>query len=131
MLRACRRALKPGGRIAYYNIFVNDELPADERRKIGKDTPEGVYTRAQQRGLLSSAGFTRIQETDVTAQFLRVQRARLEANERHARSLRRALGAKAFDERQVSRERTLRAIEAGERRRSLFIAERPRRARRR
>ena len=130
MLRACRRALKPGGRIAYYNILINDGLPADERRKIAKDTPDGVYTPAQQQGLLHSAGFTRIQETDVSAEFLRVQRALVDANERHARGLRRALGAADFDDRQARRGRTIRALEAGHRRRSLLVAERPQRARR-
>ena len=131
MLRACHRALKPGGRIAYYNILIDDSLPAAERRQIAKDTPDGVYTRAQQQGLLRSAGFTRVQETDVSAEFLRVQRALLDANERHARGVRRALGADAFNDRQGRRERTIRALEAGTRRRSLLVAERPQRARRR
>ncbi len=131
MLRACRRALKPGGRIAYYNILINDGLPADERRRIAKDTPQGVYTPARQQGLLRTAGFTRIRETDVSAEYLRVQRALLAANDRHARGLRRALGVTDFDERQARRRRTIRALEAGERRRSLLVAQRPQRVRRR
>ena len=130
MLRACHRALKPGGRIAYYNILINEGLPAAERRRIAKDTPDGVYTPAQQQGLLRTAGFTHIQETDVSAEFLRVQRALLDANERHARGVRRALGADPFDERQARRRRTIRALEAGTRRRSLLVAQRPPRARR-
>ena len=116
--------LKPGGRIAYYNIFVSEELSPEQRRNIGKLTPAGLYTRAQQQGLLRTAGLVRIRQTDVTDEFLRVQRALYEANERHARSLRRSQGKAQFDERQEGRKRTLRGIEAGVVRRALFVAER-------
>lgn len=125
MLRACRRVLKPGGRIAYYTIFISEELPAETRRQIGKLTPAGVYTRARQHGLLRSAGFVAIEEADVSDAYLQVQHALYEASERHARGLRRALGATAFEERQRDRQRGIRAIEAGVLRRSLFVAERP------
>ena len=116
--------LKPGGRIAYYNIFVSEELSPEQRRNIGKLTPAGLYTRAQQQGLLRTAGFVPIEQTDVTDEFLRVQRALLEANERHAKSLGRALGKAQFEERQEGRRRTLRGVEAGVIRRALFVAER-------
>ena len=125
MLRACRRVVKPGGRIAYFNIFIAHDIPEDARRRIGKVAPHGVYTRAEQQGLLRSAGFVRIRETDVTNEYLRVQRALYEANERHARSLRSVLGATQFEEGQTNRQRTLQGIEAGALRRSLFVAERP------
>ncbi|MDP3766839.1 MAG: hypothetical protein Q8S13_02385, partial [Dehalococcoidia bacterium] len=91
MLRACRRTLKPGGRIGYYTIFISAELPPDERLRIGKLAPCGVYTRAEQQALLRSAGFVDIRQTDVTDDYLRIQRALYEANARHARSLRRTL----------------------------------------
>ena len=116
--------LKPGGRIAYYNIFVSEELSSDQRRNIGKLTPAGVYTRAQQQGLLRSGGFVGIRQTDVTDEYLRVQRALYEANERHARSLRRSEGKAQFEERQEGRRRTLRGIEGGAIKRALFVAER-------
>jgi hypothetical protein len=127
VLRACRRTLKPCGRIAYYNIFINDKLSPDERRRLRGAGPAGVYTRAQQQGLLRSAGFTSIEETDVTEEYLRLQRALYEANKRHARSLRRSYGAARFDEDQAKRLRTVDGIEAGTLRRSLLVAERPRR----
>ena len=127
MLRACRRTLKPGGRIAYYNIFINDELSPDERRRRRGVGPPGVYTRAHQQDMLRSAGFVNIQETDVTEEYGRLQRALYEANKRHARSLRRSLGATTFDETQARRVRTSEGIEAGTLRRSLLFAERPRR----
>ena len=128
MLRACRRVLKPGGRIAYFNIFISEELSPEQRRNIGKLTPPGLYTRAQQQGLLRTAGFVPIEQRDVTDEFLRVQRALVEANERHAKSLGRALGKSQFDERQEGRRRTLRGIEGGAIKRALFVAERAGRA---
>ena len=125
MLRACRRVLKPGGRIAYFNIFIAEHLPDEARRRIAKAGNPSVYTRSEQLGLLRSAGFVNIEATDVTDEYLRVQRAVYEANERHARALRRVQGRDVFEERQRNRLRTLEGIKAGILRRSLFVAERP------
>ncbi|MEX0785259.1 MAG: hypothetical protein WD939_01350 [Dehalococcoidia bacterium] len=116
--------LKPGGCIAYYNIFVTEGLPEDARRQAGKVRP-GTYTPAQQRGLLRSAGFTRIRETDVTAEFERVQRALYEAARRHERALRRTQGDERFEQRQADRRESLRGLAEGVLRRSLFVARRP------
>ena len=124
MLRACRRVLKPGGRIAYFNIFIAEHLPDETRRRIAKAGNPSVYSRSEQLGLLRSAGFVNIEATDVTDEYLRVQRAVYEANERHARALRRVQGRGVFEERQRNRSRTLENIEAGVLRRSLFVAER-------
>jgi len=124
VLRACRRVLKPGGRIAYFNIFISHDVPQEEQRYFARFN-RGQYSRAEQAGLLRSAGFVRIEETDVSPEYLRVQRALYQANERHARSLRRALGAARFEEHQANRQRTLRGIETGVLRRALFFAERP------
>ncbi len=124
MLRACRRALKPGGRIAYYNIFISHGIPEDERRRL-RDAGHGErYSRAEQQTLLRSAGFVRIEEHDVTGEYLRVQRELYEANERHARGVQRAQGRREFAGRQETRRRTIREIEAGVLKRSLFVAER-------
>jgi len=131
VLRACRRVLKPGGRIAYFNIFVAEHLPDETRRRVAKMGNPSVYSRAEQLGLLRSAGFVNIEEKDVSGEYLRVQRAVYEASERHARALRRAQGRETFEERQRSRLRTLENIEAGALRRSLFVAERPPSRRRR
>jgi hypothetical protein len=117
--------LKPGGRIAYFNIFVTDDLPERERSRVGKDLPAGVYTRVAQRELLEAAGFAAIQETDVTREFRRTAKALFEANARHERSLRRDLGDGPFEEAQAGRLRTVRNIERGVVRRSLLVARRP------
>ena len=110
--------------MAYFNIFISHDVPEQEQRYFARFNP-GQYSRAEQAGLLRSAGFVRIKETDVTPEYLRVQRALYQANERHARSLRRALGAAKFEEGQANRQRALRGIEAGVLRRALFVAVRP------
>jgi len=110
--------------MAYFNIFISHEAPEEEQRSFARFNP-GQYSRAEQAGLLRSAGFVNIKETDVTAEYLRVQRALYEASNHHAADLRRALGAPRFDEGQANRQRTLRGIEAGVLRRALFVAERP------
>jgi hypothetical protein len=125
VLRACGRVLRSGGRIAYYTIFVAEDLTPRERRRVGKDAPEGLYTREKQQDLLRAAGFERIRETDVTDDYLGIQRALHEANLRHERSLRRVLGDAKFDDAQADRRQSLERIEAGHYRRSLFVAERP------
>jgi len=110
--------------MAYFNIFISHDAPKEEQRSFARFNP-GQYSRAEQSGLLRSAGFVRIEETDVTPEYFRVQRAVYQANERHARGLRRSLGAARFEENQANRQRALRGIEAGVLRRALFVAERP------
>jgi hypothetical protein len=124
VLRACGRVLKPGGRIGYFNIFIPHEVPEMERRRLRRESP-WRYTRAEQQGLLRSAGFVRIEEQDVTDEYLRIQRALYEANARHERSLLRVQGAAQFEQRQMNRRRTLEQIERGVLRRSLLLAQKP------
>ena len=128
MLRACGRVLRPGGRIGYFNIFITHEIPEQERRRYGRESP-WRYTRAEQQALLRSADFVRIEEQDVTDEYLRIQRTLYEANARHEHDLRRVQGDALFDERQMSRRRTLEQIERGVLKRSLLLAQKPSRSR--
>ena len=116
--------------MAFYTIFISSDLAEDVRRRVGKDFP-GPYTPADQSGLLRSARFGRIERTDVTDEFLRIQQARVAAYKRHARGLRRALGVAEYDRRLAERARDIRGIEEGVFRRALFVAQRPALRRRR
>lgn len=111
--------------MAYYNIFIPHEVPEDERRRVAQEAGSSVYTRAQQRALLRSAGFTGIEEFDVTDEFLRTARALYEANERHASGVGRAQGMRAFRESQEARQRGIARIVRGVARRAMFLAEKP------
>ncbi len=127
MLRACRRLLRPGGRIAFYTIFIPQGLSeADYRRAARAGAPSVTSRRREQPDLLRSAGFAEIAETDVTDDFLRIARALLEARDRHASELRESEGESEFTKEQAERRARVAAIDGGLLRRSLFVAERPR-----
>ncbi len=127
MLRACRRLLRPGVRLAFYTFFIPQGLSeADYRRAARAAGPSVTSRRREQRDLLRSAGFAEIAETDVTDEFLRTARAWLEARERHAAELRQSEGESQFEQKQAEDRGQIEAIEAGLLRRSLFVAERPR-----
>ena len=127
MLRACRRLLRPGGSLAFYTIFIPPGLSEAAYRRARALGPSGVASRRRApQELLRSAGFVRISETKLAAEFLRIARAWLEARERHAAELRQSDGESQFEQKQAEDRREVEAIEAGLLRRSLFVAERPR-----
>lgn len=125
MLRACRRVLKPGGRIAFCTIFIPPDLPeADYRRAARARNPGVTSWRREQAELLSAAGFASVREIDLTDEFLRVARAWSEGMSRHADELR-GIEGEEFGQRLRDSRKTIAAIERGHLRRSLFVAERP------
>jgi hypothetical protein len=75
---------------------------------------------------LRSAGFVGVSDADLTAEFLRITRLRLEARDRHAADLRQSLGDSEFEQQQSEGRAQIEAIEAGLLRRSLFVAKRSR-----
>ncbi len=127
MLRACGRLLRPGGGIAFYTIFISPGLSESAYRRALKRGPARVASRRREhQELLRSAGFLGVSETDLTAEFLRITRQRLEARDRHAADLRQSLGDSEFEQQQSEAWAQIEAIEAGLLRRSLFVAERSR-----
>ncbi len=127
MLRACRRLLRPGRRLAFYTIFIPQGLSeADYRRAARAGAPSVTSWRREQPDLLRSAGFAEVAETDMTDEFLRIARALLEARVRHAPELRATVGESEFTKEQAERRARVAAIEGGLLRLSLFVAERHR-----
>ena len=127
MLRACKRLLRPAGRVAFYTIFIPSGLSQTEYRRAARAGPSAVTSRGwEQADLLRSAGFARIEETDVTEAFLLTTRAWYEARARYAGQLSQAEGEAPFHERQHDYRLQAQAIESGLLRRALFVAERPR-----
>ena len=122
MLRALRRLLRPGGRIAYTTIFVAPDLSPAQRRRAQRSGPRAVASRSDQRQQLASAGFVDIQTIDLTAEFAATARAWLEGWEANAEELSALEVAGAFEERQRERQVQQRAIDDGLLRRGLFSA---------
>lgn len=122
MLRASRRVLRPGGRLAFHTIEVPPGLSAAERRRASLIGPPGVAARTTYPSLLRSAGFIEIDEVDVTAEYLATQRRWLAATLRHEEGLRSVLGDDAVHEGIERRRRTVDAIEGGLLSRTLYSA---------
>lgn len=125
MLRACRRLLREGGRLAFYTIFVAPDLSErDYRRAVRSGPPAVTSARRDHKEMLESAGFARVEEVDVTEAFLATTNGWYEWRERYAAELRQAEGQAAFDERQRDNRLQARATQGGLLRRALFLAER-------
>lgn len=123
MLRACRRLLRPGGRIGFLTIRVADGLPPAQRRRTvaaGPPAPTGPDGHE----LAQRSGFRDIEAVDVTADYLAVARAWLGARERLRDELR-PLGPEAYDEKICDGRKAVAEIEAGRLRRTLVVASRP------
>lgn len=125
MLRALKRLLRPGGRIAFTTIYVTPGLAPAARRRAQRSGPRAVASRSEQAPLLASAGFVAIDEHDVTAEFAATARAWLTEWEANADVLAPLQPPGGFDERQRDRRAQLAAVEDGLLRRGLFSAMRP------
>ena len=121
MLRACRRLLRPGGRVAYFTITVADDLTPAKRRRAVHAGPRAVSSKAPQADLLRRAGFADVDETDVTDDYLRTIESWTLENERRRDDLR-AADPEAFDERMADTWEALHAARDGLLRRSLLVA---------
>ena len=125
MLRALRRLLRPGGRIAYTTIFVAPELSPAERRRAQRSGPRAVASRSDQLQLLTSAGYVDVEMIDLSAEFATTARAWLEGWEANAEELSALDSPGAFAQRQHERQVQQRAIDDGLLRRGLFSATSP------
>jgi hypothetical protein len=124
VLRACRRVLRPGGRLAFHTIEPPPGLSAPKRRRAISIGPPAVTVRTTYPGLLRSAGFNEIYAGDLTAEYLATQRRWLAATLRHEDGLRCALGDDVVRDGIERRRRTVDAIEEGLLLRTLYTATR-------
>ena len=123
VLRACRRLLRPGSKIAFYTIFTPPGVSeADRRRVLALGDPPELASATREPDLLRSAGFADIEEIDETAEYLRTARGWYEGRERYAGELRKLEGAQAFADGQENRRKRIGFIEAGLQGRALFVA---------
>jgi len=125
VLRACRRVLRPGGRLAFYTIHPARRLTAAQRRRVSRDGPVAVATPRPHHEMLSAAGFVEVRERDVTEAFLVTLEGWIEAFDAWRDHLVRLLGEDAFEERQADRRAHVAVAEEGLLRRSLFVATAP------
>jgi hypothetical protein len=110
--------------MSFFTIFVPDGLSERDYRRALKSGPTFVSSRrVNHRELLAAAGFSSVEEIDLTAEFAATTRGWLEGRARYRAELVGAEGAPAFEERQADSTAQLAAIEAGLLRRGLFVCE--------
>jgi hypothetical protein len=120
VLRACRRLLRPGGRIAYFTIFTTQGLSKQAHRRAVRLGPRAVASRRGQAELLGAAGFAEVVDTDVTPDFLETARRWVSFAGTFEGELRSVLGDALFDEQQADRAEMITAVEEGLLSRALF-----------
>lgn len=125
-LQATQEVLRPGGRTAFSVIFPTPGLPEVQARRAIEAGPPNCGLEATYPNLLRSAGFTDIEEQDVTPEYLATARRKLEETERFADAMADVLGRQELDETQAKRRLAIAAITDGLLRRAWFTARRPR-----
>ena len=125
VLRACRRVLKPGGRIAYCTIYVAPDLSAADYRRIMKFWPSASAGRRSLSEMLEAAGFIGVRDTDVTKQYQKTSRAWVEGRRRRYDKLAQAMGEETRKGKIEEGKAILASIKDGLLRRSLLTARRP------
>jgi hypothetical protein len=108
--------------MVFFTIFIPGGLSERDYQRALKSAPTFVSTRRRDHhSLLYSAGYTSVDEVDLTVEFLATTRAWRDGRARYRQELIAAEGEAAFDERQSDSTAQLGAIEAGLLLRSLFI----------
>jgi cyclopropane fatty-acyl-phospholipid synthase-like methyltransferase len=131
VLQATRRMLRPGGRTAFFTIYVPNELSPALRRWALSAAPRYGWSRAAHVQLMRSAGFVDIEEVDATNEYLDTLRGWYERSAEREDELVGLWGAELFVDRQRDRHNAMEAVEAGVQRRVLITGTRPAATRRR
>jgi cyclopropane fatty-acyl-phospholipid synthase-like methyltransferase len=120
VLRACRRLLRRGGRLAFFTIHVAQGLSRAEHRRAAGAAPVSA-AGPDIAELLRRARFDDVEETDLSAAYAQTARDWLDARLRHRDALR-PLDPATYDDRVARGRGVIPVIEAGLLRRSLFLA---------
>ena len=125
MLRALRRVLRPGGRLAFSTIEAAPGLTRTERRKLEPAAPRAIGSRWPYAEMLRRAGYVDIGERDVTAEYLDTVRGWIAATEPVRDLAAEVDGAAAVEERLALWHDAAEMIGRGWLRRSIYWAASP------
>lgn len=125
MLRANRRLLRPGGRLAYLVIEVSPGLDRRRRRRANSVGPRHVATASNYLSMMRTAGFVGMERIDVTREYRDTAAAWLAQRLLNAPELKELLGDETHEEKVRDGEATIAAIDEGLIRRGLYFARRP------
>ena len=125
MLRACKRTLRAGGRIALTTIEWAPGLTRAQKRASADAAPRAVSSRRPYPDLLASAGYVDIGFRDATDEFKATTLAWLTQSEPERERLYLADGEQAVEDRLQEWRDDLVALDRGHLRRTLYWATRP------
>lgn len=125
MLRALRRTLRPGGRLAFTTIELAEGLSQEERRAALAASPRSVWARRPYLHLLTSAGFTQVGHRDATDEYLETARGWFTVTQRLRDRVVAVQGEAFVQERLQTWRGAVDAIERGRLRRGIYWGARP------
>jgi hypothetical protein len=125
VLRANRRLLRTGGRLAYLVIEVSPGLDRRRRRRANSVGPRHVATASNYQSMMRTAGFVGIERIDVTREYRDTATGWLSQRRLRADELCELMGDETHREKVRDGEATIVAIDDGLIRRSLYLARRP------
>lgn len=121
-LRACRRVLRPGGKMVFTVISIPSNLSPAAYERAEKNDPPFVAAASDYPAMLRETGWTIVEQTDLSADFLDSTRRILAEEESHRDALTELHGAAAYAELLGKRRKRIGLLEQGLLQRELFAA---------
>ena len=122
VLKACRRVVRPGGKMVFSVILVSPELSAADYEQAVAGGPAFVETAVSYPTMLRRAGWEITHHVDLTPAFLLSVGRMLQLEEARAEEIEQVMGETRAAEQFARRRASLHALERGLLRRELFCA---------
>lgn len=110
--------------MAFAVIETGRNLTRSQRRQAAAAGPACVRVRTGHPSLLTTAGFTGIEEHDVTPAYRSTLAAWRAATESRSAEVVAVVGQQEFEERQQRRTKAITAVDSGLLRRTIYVARR-------
>jgi ubiquinone/menaquinone biosynthesis C-methylase UbiE len=123
VLRECRRAICPTGRMAFTVIYIPAGLAAEEYAEAKVAGPPFVETQTTYDRMLGEAGWRLVSRVDLSEAFAESMQRMIEARLAHAHDLTELVGPAEHEDFLLKMRQKLPAIERGLLERALFVAE--------
>ncbi len=123
VLRACRKVIANGGRMAFTVISIPPGLGKVQYQRARESGPEFIECELEYAAMLEQSSWRMIDRRDITGRHAETCHRQISADQENREELIRLIGPTAFAERQAVWDKNLEAITQGLRRRELYVAE--------